>query len=61
MWLKLDKTKEFIPVNENMTEKVFLDGQNGWAVKQRGGQVYHISDEQKNLLDNEIDPKPKED
>lgn len=50
MWLFLEKTQEYIPVNEMQTEKVFLDGENGWCVKQKGGGRYYISDEQKKSL-----------
>ena len=55
MWLKLEKTQEFIPVNEQMTEKVFLDGQKGWCILQKNGQKYHISDKEREKLDAEID------
>ena len=46
MWLFVEQTKEYIPFDENHTEKVFLDGEKGWAVKQKDGKVYHFSKEQ---------------
>lgn len=55
MWIKLEKTKEFIPVNEQMTEKVFLDGQKGWCVKQKDGSKYYLTDKEREALDQEID------
>lgn len=55
MWLKLEKTKEFIPVNEQMTEKVFLDGAKGWCIKQKDGSKYHITEKERAALDAEID------
>ena len=55
MWLKLEKTQEFIPVNEQMTQKVFLDGQKGWCILQKDGQRYHITDDERKNLDAEID------
>lgn len=55
MWLNLKKTKEFIPVNEQMTQKVFLDGNNGWCILQKDGKKYHISQEERDALDQEID------
>lgn len=60
MWLNLKNTKEFIPVNENMTQKVFLDGQNGWCVIQKDGRRYHITDEERSLLDAELGVKGEE-
>ncbi len=55
MWLKLEQTKEFIPVNEQMTEKVFWDGEKGWCVLQKNGKRYHLTQEQRDALDAEID------
>ena len=55
MWLKLEKTQEFIPVNEQMTQKVYLDGQNGWCILQKDGKKYHITDKERDALDAEID------
>ena len=55
MWLKLKKTQEFIPVNEQMTQKVYLDGSNGWCILQKDGKKYHISQEERDTLDQEID------
>lgn len=46
MWLLIKDTQEWIPFDENHTEKVFLDGEKGWAVKQKDGKVYHFSKEQ---------------
>lgn len=55
MWLKIEKTKEFIPVNEQSTEKVFLDGANGWCILQKNGRKYYIDKKQREALDEEID------
>lgn len=46
MWLEIRETKEWIPFDAEHTAKVFLDGEKGWAVKQKDGQVYHVSKEQ---------------
>lgn len=46
MWLFIEKTKEHIPFDAEHTVKVYLDGQKGWAVKQKDGSVYHVSQEQ---------------
>lgn len=54
MWIFLEKTQEYIPVNEMQTEKVYLDGEKGWCVKQTNGSKYHISDEQKKSLTEEF-------
>ena len=55
MWFKFENTKEFIPVNEMMTEKVFLDGEKGWCVLQKNGKRYHLTEKQREELDREID------
>ena len=60
MWIFLDRTQEYIPVNEMQTEKVFLDGEKGWCVKQKNGGKYYISDEQKNKLTEEMMRKRKD-
>ena len=54
MWIFLDRTQEYIPVNEMQTDKVFLDGEKGWCVKQKDGNKYYISDEQKKSLVEEM-------
>ena len=54
MWIFLDRTQEYIPVNEMQTEKVFLDGDKGWCIKQKDGGKYYISDEQKKSLAEEM-------
>ena len=46
MWIQIDKTKEWIPFDSEHTDKVFLDGDKGWAIKQKDGTVYHVSKEQ---------------
>lgn len=46
MWLQIKETQEWIPFDTEHTEKVFLDGNKGWAIKQKGGKVYHVSQEQ---------------
>ena len=60
MWIFLDRTQEYIPVNEMQTEKVFLDGEKGWCVKQKNGGKYYISDEQKKSLTEEMMRKRKD-
>lgn len=46
MWLEIKETKEWIPFDTDHTDKVFLDGEKGWAIKQKDGKVYHVSKEQ---------------
>lgn len=46
MWLEIKETKEWIPFDTEHTVKVYLDGQKGWAIKQKDGSVYHVSQEQ---------------
>lgn len=46
MWLQIKETQEWIPFDAEHTQKVFKDGQKGWAVKQKDGTVYHVTDEQ---------------
>ena len=46
MWLQIKETQEWIPFDTEHTEKVFLDGEKGWAIKQKDGKVYHVSKEQ---------------
>lgn len=57
MWINIKDTQEWIPFDQEHTEKLFLDGEKGWAIKQKDGKVYHISKEQyeKKVL-REIDP-----
>lgn len=57
MWIELKETREFVPVNEQQTEKVFFDGNKGWAIKQKDGKTYHITEEQRLELDKEINPQ----
>ena len=45
MWV-FDKTKkEYVPFDAEHTEKVFWDGEKGWAVKQKNGIVIHVTEE----------------
>ena len=60
MWIKNNKTQEYIPVNEHQTKKVFLDGQNGWCVLQNSGERIHISEDQLQALQKELDPQSPE-
>lgn len=46
MWVNIKETQEWIPFDAEHTAKVFLDGEKGWAIKQKDGQVYHVSKEQ---------------
>ena len=46
MWLHIKETQEWVPFDTDHTDKVFLDGEKGWAVKQKDGKVYHVTKEQ---------------
>ena len=46
MWINIKETQEWIPFDPEHTAKVFLDGKKGWAVKQKDGSVYHVTQEQ---------------
>ena len=56
MWLQIKETQEWIPFDSEHTQKVYFDGQKGWAVKQKDGSVYHVSKEQyENKMLRELD------
>ena len=56
MWLQIQKTGEWIPFDSEHTLKVFKDGDKGWAIKQKDGQVYHVTQEQyENKMLRELD------
>ena len=57
MWIKDNEKQEYVPFDTEHTSKVFLDGQKGWAVKQKDGSVLHVTKEQfeKQML-RELDP-----
>ena len=57
MWIKDNEKQEYVPFDAEHTAKVFLDGQKGWAVKQKDGSVIHVTKEQfdKQML-RELDP-----
>ena len=57
MWLQDKKKKEYVPFDAEHTDKVFWDGEKGWAIKQKDGSVYHVDQEQyeKKML-RELDP-----
>lgn len=57
MWIKDNEKQEYVPFDTEHTAKVFLDGQKGWAVKQKDGSVIHVTKEQfeKQML-RELDP-----
>ncbi len=57
MWIKDTQKQEYVPFDTEHTSKVFLDGEKGWAVKQKDGSVIHVTKEQyeKQLL-RELDP-----
>lgn len=56
MWLQIKETQEWIPFDSEHTSKVYLDGQNGWAIKQKDGTVYHVTKEQyENKMLRELD------
>ena len=46
MWIENKKKKEWIPFDTEHTDKVFWDGEKGWAIKQKDGTVCHIDQEQ---------------
>jgi len=46
MWIYIEQTKEYIPFDAEHTAKVYLDGNKGWAIKQKDGTVYHVTKEQ---------------
>lgn len=46
MWLEIKQSKEWVPFDTEHTDKVFYDGEKGWAVKQKDGKVYHVTQEQ---------------
>ena len=46
MWIEVKSKKEWIPFNSEHTDKVFWDGEKGWAIKQKDGTVYHVDQEQ---------------
>lgn len=60
MWIFIQNTQEYIPVNERLTKKVFRDAQRGWCVLQNSGEKYYISEEQKKDLENEFSGKQHE-
>lgn len=57
MWIKDEKKKEYIPFDSEHTDKVFWDGEKGWAVKQKDGSVHHVDNDtfEKKML-RELDP-----
>ena len=56
MWLQIKETQEWIPFDSEHTAKVFKDGQKGWAIKQKDGTVYHVTNEQyENKMLRELD------
>ena len=56
MWLQIKETQEWIPFDSEHTSKVYLDGQKGWAIKQKDGSVYHVTKEQyENKMLRELD------
>ena len=54
MWIFNEKTREYLPFSEKVCEKVYYDGNNGWAVKYKDGNVVHVSNE---VFEKEIKPK----
>ena len=52
MWIQIKDTKEWIPFSQEHTDKVYFDGKKGWAIKQKDGKVYHVSEDvyEKSLL-----------
>lgn len=46
MWIEVKNKKEWIPFDTEHTDKVFWDGEKGWALKQKDGTVYHVDKEQ---------------
>lgn len=56
MWIEIKETKEWVPFDSEHTSKVYFDGDKGWAIKQKDGQVYHVSKEQyENKMLRELD------
>lgn len=55
MWVYVKETKEYIPFNEEKTDKVFYDGEKGWAIKQKDGKVYHVPQETYDKMLRELD------
>ena len=46
MWVHDKQKKEYVPFDSEHTDKVFWDGEKGWALKQKDGTVYHVTQEQ---------------
>lgn len=58
MWIFNEKTREYLPFSEKVCEKVYYDGNNGWAVKYKDGNIVHVSD---GFFEKEIKPKLEKD